>query len=165
MIEGLCESPLTFTSMIAWSEALNAGEMQLREFLDLDAMLNSGPSDEQVENDSDSDLPSGVELKEDEEPEEEPEKPGDEEDEYTEKRAAPQREDDDDEENTLSLAQMEEQLTPQALEQFAEITALYKTFLTLQEARLEALNAGDNYAPAHEQTGRASCRESGWQKE
>src|SRR5690606_11616791 len=114
-----------FTSMIAWSEALNAGEMQLREILDLDAMLNSGPSDEQVENDSDSDLPSGVELKDDDEPEAEPEKNSDDEDEYTEKRAAPQQEDDD-EENTLSLAQMEEQLKPQALEQFAEITSLYK---------------------------------------
>ncbi|WBX83343.1 RNA polymerase sigma factor RpoD [Sphingosinicella microcystinivorans] len=149
MIEGLCESPLTFTSMIAWSEALNAGEMQLREILDLDAMLNSGPSDEQVENDSDSDLPSGVELKDDDEPESEPEKNADDEDEYTEKRAAPQQEDDD-EENTLSLAQMEEQLKPQALEQFAEITSLYKRFLKLQEGRLEALNAGEEFPAAQE---------------
>ncbi len=150
MIEGLCESPLTFTSMIAWSEALNAGDMQLREILDLDAMLNSGPSDEQVESGDESDLPSGVEIKEDDdEPEEEPEKDEDE-DEYTEKRAKPQKEDDDDEENTLSLAQMEEQLTPQALEQFAEITSLYQKFLKLQEARLEALNAGDDYPDTKE---------------
>ncbi|WP_374592914.1 RNA polymerase sigma factor RpoD [Sphingosinicella sp.] len=149
MIEGLCESPLTFTSMIAWSEALNAGEMQLREILDLDAMLNSGPSDEQVENDSDSDLPSGVELKDDDEPEAEPEKGGDEEDEYTEKRAKPQQEEED-EENTLSLAQMEEQLKPQALEQFAEITSLYKRFLKLQEGRLEALNSGEEFPQAQE---------------
>jgi RNA polymerase primary sigma factor len=150
MIEGLCESPLTFTSMIAWSEALNKGEMQLREILDLDAMLNSGPSDEQVENDSDSDLPSGVELKEDEEVEEaEPEKNEDEDD-YTEKRARPQQQDDDDEENTLSLAQMEEQLKPQALEQFAEITSLYKKFTKLQDARLAALNAGEEFPATQE---------------
>jgi RNA polymerase primary sigma factor len=150
MIEGLCESPLTFTSMIAWSEALNAGEMQLREILDLDAMLNRGPSDEQVENDSDSDLPQGVELKEDDEPEAEPEKPADEdEDDYTDRRA-PRPQDDDDEDNTLSLAQMEEQLKPQALEQFAEITSLYKKFLKLQDARLEALNAGSGFPAAQE---------------
>jgi RNA polymerase primary sigma factor len=150
MIEGLCESPLTFTSMIAWSEALNAGEMQLREILDLDAMLNRGPSDEQVENDSDSDLPQGVELKEDDEPEAEPEKPADEdEDDYTERRA-PRPQDDDEEDNTLSLAQMEEQLKPQALEQFAEITSLYKKFLKLQDARLEALNAGSDFPAAQE---------------
>jgi hypothetical protein len=31
MIMGLCESPITFHAIIQWSEALNAGEMQLRE--------------------------------------------------------------------------------------------------------------------------------------
>ncbi|MBU3992553.1 MAG: RNA polymerase sigma factor RpoD, partial [Alphaproteobacteria bacterium] len=30
MILGLCESPITFHAIIQWSEALNAGEMQLR---------------------------------------------------------------------------------------------------------------------------------------
>ena len=39
MIAGLCESPMTFTAMIDWSDALNDGRMQLREILDLDAML------------------------------------------------------------------------------------------------------------------------------
>ena len=36
MIWGLCESPITFNAIILWSNALNAGEMQLREILDLD---------------------------------------------------------------------------------------------------------------------------------
>ena len=40
MIWGLCESPITFNAIIDWSEALNRGEMQLRESLDLDAMLS-----------------------------------------------------------------------------------------------------------------------------
>ncbi|MFT4028095.1 MAG: RNA polymerase sigma factor region1.1 domain-containing protein, partial [Novosphingobium sp.] len=31
MILGLCESPITFHAIIQWSEALNNGEMQLRE--------------------------------------------------------------------------------------------------------------------------------------
>src|SRR5690606_15124365 len=43
MIMGLCESPITFHAIIQWSEALNAGEMQLREILDLDAMLSKEP--------------------------------------------------------------------------------------------------------------------------
>ena len=38
MILGLCESPTTFNAIIEWSTALNNGEMQLREILDLDAM-------------------------------------------------------------------------------------------------------------------------------
>ncbi|MDA4726313.1 hypothetical protein NY609_17300, partial [Enterobacter hormaechei] len=49
MILGLCESPITFNAIIDWSTALNEGTMQLREILDLDAMLSKGPSPEQVE--------------------------------------------------------------------------------------------------------------------
>jgi RNA polymerase primary sigma factor len=43
MIMGLCESPITFHAIIQWSEALNNGDMQLREILDLDAMLSKEP--------------------------------------------------------------------------------------------------------------------------
>ena len=49
MILGLCESPITFNAIIDWSTALNEGTMQLREILDLDAMLSKGPTAEQVE--------------------------------------------------------------------------------------------------------------------
>src|SRR5690606_28143280 len=49
MIMGLCESPITFHAIITWSEALNAGEMQLREILDLDAMLSKEPPVEKME--------------------------------------------------------------------------------------------------------------------
>src|SRR3982750_5035920 len=55
MILGLCESPITFNAIIGWSNALNEGTMQLREILDLDAMLSKGPSAEQVENAEDDD--------------------------------------------------------------------------------------------------------------
>ncbi len=46
MIMGLCESPITFHAIILWSEALNSEEMQLREILDLDAMLGDVPGAE-----------------------------------------------------------------------------------------------------------------------
>src|SRR6478672_3446609 len=49
MIWGLCESPITFNAIIDWSTALNNGVMQLREILDLEAMLSKGPTAEQVE--------------------------------------------------------------------------------------------------------------------
>src|SRR3989440_4530945 len=48
MIWGLCESPITFNAIIAWSNALNEGRMQLREILDLEAMLSKGPTAEQL---------------------------------------------------------------------------------------------------------------------
>src|SRR4051812_2531482 len=129
MIWGLCESPITFNAIIHWSNALNAGEMQLREILDLDAMLSKGPTPEQVENaeeEGDGDISektAGPSYKEEEEVEESP--PADEEDEedsLVERRARPQFVEDEDEDNTLSLAQMEETLKPQALERFAKIT-------------------------------------------
>src|SRR6185436_741843 len=49
MILGLCESPTTFNAIIEWSTALNNGEMQLREILDLDAMLSKDPAPESLE--------------------------------------------------------------------------------------------------------------------
>jgi RNA polymerase primary sigma factor len=48
MIWGLCESPITFNAIIEWSNALNDGRMQLREILDLEAMLSKGPTAEQI---------------------------------------------------------------------------------------------------------------------
>src|SRR4029079_3803760 len=48
MIWGLCESPITFDAIINWSNALNEGRMQLREILDLEAMLSKGPTAEQL---------------------------------------------------------------------------------------------------------------------
>ncbi|WP_016744082.1 RNA polymerase sigma factor region1.1 domain-containing protein, partial [Rhizorhabdus wittichii] len=109
MILGLCESPITFNAIIEWSNALNEGTMQLREILDLDAMLSKGPTAEQVENeDADAEISAetaGPTFKEEEEPEEEASADEDE-DSMTERRA-PRPQGDDDEDNTLSLAQME----------------------------------------------------------
>src|SRR3954467_9446784 len=77
MILGLCESPITFNAIIDWSTALNEGTMQLREILDLDAMLSKGPTAEQVESAEDdngeiSETSTGPTFKEEDEPEEAP---------------------------------------------------------------------------------------------
>ncbi len=152
MILGLCESPITFNAIIGWSDALNEGTMQLREILDLDAMLSKGPSAEQVEGAEDDDSgeisekTAGASFKEEEEPEE---APADEDDELTERRA-PRISDDEEEDNTLSLAQMEETLKPQALEKFANITAIYKKFSKIQQNRLDAMAAGGELSASDE---------------
>ena len=154
MILGLCESPITFTSIIDWSTALNEGTMQLREILDLDAMLSKGPSPEQVEgadeddNGEISEKTAGASYKEEEDVKEEA-SADDEEDDMTERRTQRQS-DDDDEDNTLSLAQMEEQLKPIALERFASITALYKKFSKVQQTRLDAMSAGGELSTGEE---------------
>ncbi|RZM11422.1 MAG: RNA polymerase sigma factor RpoD, partial [Sphingomonas sp.] len=90
MILGLCESPITFNAIIDWSTALNEGTMQLREILDLDAMLSKGPSAEQVEGaeeegDEISEKTAGATFKEEEDVKEEAS--ADDEDDLTERRA------------------------------------------------------------------------------
>ncbi len=135
MIAGLCESPMTFAAIIDWSRALNEGRMQLREILDLEAMLAKPTTEEGEEGDEASDLP--VQFKEDAEPEEAPAVP-DEEDELTERRA-PRPVEEDEDEGGMSLAAMEETLKPQALETFAAIEANYVKFHKLQQARMQAI--------------------------
>ncbi len=158
MIWGLCESPITFNAIIGWSRALNDGTMQLREILDLEAMLSKGPTPEQValaneegsaEQGEVTAAAAGPTFKEEEEPEEEPATAEEDEENLIERRAAPVAEEED-EDNTLSLAQMEEQLKPQALEKFAAITSIYKKFAKLQASRLEALGAGTDFPAGDE---------------
>src|SRR3569623_1260932 len=148
MIMGLCESPITFHAIIMWSEALNNGEMQLREILDLDAMLSKEPPVEKMEEENEeadsgeiSEETAGPTYKEDEEPEEEEEEVDeDEEDEDGEPRVR-RREEEEEEDNTLSLAQMEAALKPEALERCARITDLFKKFEKIQFERVDTLGA------------------------
>ncbi len=157
MIWGLCESPTTFNAIIEWSTALNDGEMQLREILDLDAMLSKDPVPENLEDEDDDDgeiseKTAGPSFKDDDEVEDEPEAAegeGDDEDELTERRTKRVVEEEE-EDNTLSLAQMEEALKPEALEKFATITSVFKKFSKLQNTRMEAFSAGNDFPAASE---------------
>jgi len=155
MILGLCESPITFHAIIQWSEALNAGEMQLREILDLDAMLSKAPENLSDEEESDeepeiSEATAGPSYKEEEDIEEE--ETADEEDEDGIERRARRPVEEEEEDNTLSLAQMEAQLKPEALEKFAAITTLFKKFEKVQAERLEALSLGNDFSAAKEKS-------------
>ena len=157
MILGLCESPITFHAIISWSDALNEGTMQLREIIDLDAMLNKDPAPEAMSEDGEDEngeinaKTAGVSLKEEEDVADVAPISDDEHDEeaLTERRA-PRPSDDEEEDNTLSLAQMEETLKPMALEKFASITALYKKFAKVQQARIDALGVGNDFPAADE---------------
>src|SRR4051794_27314598 len=160
MIWGLCESPITFNAIIGWSNALNEGRMQLREILDLEAMLSKGPTAEQIAATEEggeaggegeiSEKVAGPSIKEEEEVADQPEAGANEDDEdMVERRTAPQAEEED-EDNTLSLAQMEETLKPQALEKFAEITSIFKKFSKVQAHRMDALQGGRDF-PASEE--------------
>jgi RNA polymerase primary sigma factor len=154
MIMGLCESPITFHAIIQWSEALNNGDMQLREILDLDAMLSKEPPADKMaegaEDDDDdgeiSEATAGPTIREDDEVEDE----SGEEDEDEDGEGRPKREEDEEEDNTLSLAQMEAALKPEALERFARIARLFKDFEKLQAERVETLAVGNDFPAAKE---------------
>src|ERR1700750_429089 len=109
MIWGLCESPITFNAIIGWSNALNEGRMQLREILDLEAMLSKGPTAEQLNETEEggenaegeiSEKVAGPSIKEEEEVADQPDVDANEDDEdMVERRQRPQAEDED-EDNT-----------------------------------------------------------------
>ena len=154
MIMGLCESPITFHAIIQWSDALNAGEMQLREILDLDAMLSKEPPADKLTDDAEEDgddeiseATAGPTIREEEEVEEEPERSEDDEDSESTPR---RREEDEEEDNTMSLAQMEAALKPEALERFARITDYFAKFEKSQAERVEVLGRGELYPAAKE---------------
>ncbi len=152
MIIGLCESPITFHAIIQWSEALNDGEMQLREILDLDAMLSKEPPVDKMEEENEDDSgeiseeTAGPTIRDDDDDDDDSEDGDEDGDGETKSR----RDDDDEEDNTMSLAQMEAALKPDALERFARITDLFKKFEKLQEERVDTLGRGDVFPPAKE---------------
>ena len=165
MILGLCESPITFHAIIQWSEALNAGEMQLREILDLDAMLTKEPAPENLTEDGEetgadgeiTESTAGPSFKEEEEPEEEPAANEDDEDDGIERRARRPVEEEE-EDNTLSLAQMEAQLKPEALERFARLTEMFRKFEKIQNDRLVSMSLGHDF-PAKKEASYNELRE------
>lgn len=124
MIEGLCESPLTFQAIIIWRDQLNEGEILLRDIIDLDATY-AGPDAKTAQPETPPLRgPNGAIVL--------PAKSEDEE----------QNEDEDDEDDeefeaNLSLSAMEAELKPQVLEQFDEIAGIYGKMRKLQDEHTE----------------------------
>ncbi len=152
MIMGLCQSPITFHAIIQWSEALNNEDMQLREILDLDAMLSKEPPPDKMEEENEEDdgeiseETAGPTIRDDDEDDSDSEDVDAEEGEDGEAK----KEEEEEEDNTLSLAQMEAALKPDAIERFARITKLFKTFEKLQAERVDTLAAGGEFPKAKE---------------
>ena len=118
MIEGLCESPLTFQAIIIWRDELNEGQVLLRDIIDLEASYigpdaknkkisknqkdeNSSEDDETSDNDDSNNTDNDY-------------------NEY---------------ENNVSLAAMEADLKPEVFLIFDEISIKYKKLRTLQDKR------------------------------
>jgi RNA polymerase primary sigma factor len=140
MIEGLCESPLTFQAIIIWREQLAQGEILLRDIIDLEATY-AGPDAKQAAPEVQ------IAPKPEPEPSKEKAKPvsrratsGDDDEYVPEEPEAPQDpvDDDDDEfENALSLSAMEAELKPQVVETFDRIADAYGRMREMQDRHAE----------------------------
>ncbi len=158
MIVGLCESPITFHAIIDWSNALNSEEMQLREILDLDAMLSKEPPADKLADDAEDDddgeiseETTGPTIRDDDDEEDDDSGSSDDSDgDSNEESGTKKRDDEEEEDNTLSLAQMEATLKPDAIERFARIADLFKKFQKLQSERVDVLGRGDDFPAAKE---------------
>ena len=163
MICGLCESPLTFNAIMGWSQVLNEGAMQLREIVDLEAMLSKGPSPEAMEKESNNSSEitektagpsfkndSAIQKSQDTKEGKKKSTVGLNNKGKSAENNKGQQSFDEDEDNTLSLAAMEELLKPEALEKFAKITKSYKEFARIQKMRLQTLAQGEDFLPTAE---------------
>jgi RNA polymerase primary sigma factor len=151
MIQGLCESPLTFQAIIIWRDELNEGKILLRDIIDLEATY-AGPDAKatpaaQAPAAAAAEVAKIIKLepKKPESPRERrqaiQERARRRDDEYSDVLSpedfdAPRVEeepDEDDEENNVSLAAMEAELKPQVLETFDRIAKTYKSLRKLQD--------------------------------
>ena len=154
MIEGLCESPLTFQAIIIWRDQLAAAEILLRDIIDLEATY-AGPDAKQAApvgagRDVEARRRAGRSRSRPKRRKPTPRRVGgDEDDDYVpEEPQAPQdpvEDDDDDFENSLSLSAMEAELKPQVVETFDRIAEAYGKMRKLQDkhAERDRTQAGD----------------------
>ncbi|MBK5912277.1 RNA polymerase sigma factor RpoD [Rhodothalassium salexigens] len=165
MIEGLCESPLTFQAIVFWHDELMEGRMLLRDVIDLDATMGGGPAAASEEGQAaGTDGAAAAPTPAGEEGQAATAKPagqktedttGDKTDDTGEATASGDEdgdsdEDDEDYEAAMSLAAMEEHLTPETLEKFETIASTYKKLARLQDQRLDAAKRGEGLTPHQE---------------
>ena len=134
MIGAICESPMTIRSIINWKDSIKDGTMLLRDIVDLEATYDmSDISDSKLE-DTLKLIESGGDDKKDENKKQNNDKINEENNEDDQQ----QDEDEDDDSLNVSLAAMEEKLKPKVLNDFNDITKLFKK---LQKHSEELINA------------------------
>ena len=142
MINGLCESPLTFKAIISWHDQLKAGRMLLRDIIDLEATQGAGAPPPEAAGEVEEGAPP------------------------VEAFAPPPEDMGDDDENegpSMSLSALEEKLKPEVLANFEEIENLYKKLHKMQHRRLETMTSGEDLT-ARSEKGYEKIREELVQK-
>ncbi len=142
MIQGLCESPLTFQAITIWHDELLSEDILLRDVIDLEATFGGGVDGDEEEPVVGG-LNSGASSSEAKEKEQEYDADGN-----------PIQSDDDedeDEQANMSLAAMEAALKPQVLETLERISNDFSNLSEMQDLRMSAtLNEDGSFSEADE---------------
>jgi RNA polymerase primary sigma factor len=147
MIQGLCESPLTFQAIIVWRDELNEGDILLRDIIDLEATY-TGPGAKDSPITPSKDNEENIDIKSvDQSPVEE------ETEEMLNQKILSNNEEeseDDDSDNNVSLAAMEAELFDEVTTRFNKIAHEYSKLEKLQnEHRNDKIN-NKKLAPVEE---------------
>ena len=130
MIGGICESPLAIESIIAWYEALEKGDILLREVIDLETTYSQG---QDVDPESDPEALDGADAEDDDD---------DEEENASEDGESGDGDDGDNDAVAMSLVSMEEEVAPQVYDIFNNIKKAYKKMSSVMEKRIDAITNG-----------------------
>ncbi|RED46096.1 RNA polymerase sigma factor RpoD [Aestuariispira insulae] len=174
MIGALCESPLTMRAITHWHDELVEGRILLRDVIDLDATMSSGPDSEDMDeeetilaDEADQEEEAKVEeakaakVKEEPKVEVKPAEAKPAEDgaegaasgeEGEEGENGEGGEDGDSDENNMSLAAMEQALKPSVIETFEQIAATYGKLQKAQDKRMVSLQKGEEASRSTERT-------------
>ncbi len=168
MIAGICESPLTIRAVIEWHDMLMAGNVLLRDIIDLDATYGAGPDGKKNQGMANHAVngangangtngaaptngavpaataamtPAGTPAGVNGASGANGAAAANDDDAGSGEASDAEKNDDDDdeeEEATLSLSAMEEALKPMVIETFEKLAKVYKRFKKVQDLRVEA---------------------------
>ena len=155
MIDGLCESPLSFQAIIIWRDELNDGKVLLRDIIDLEATY-AGPDAKNGQaaggQSSGNAEANGAVAQA---PATAPQNPpaalkSDDGEEMNASEGSDDDEDEDDMENSMSLSAMEAELKPKVLATFDAIASAYKKLRRLQDQNVENKLKNETLTPAQD---------------
>ena len=151
MVDGVCQSPLTFRAIVHWHNALKEGRMLLREVIDIDSFTGSENIEKSsyVANTETGDNSNPL-TEEEKVSEKEKNEDGDQDrgkDKERKKNNSSEqgdtsREDYDDDQIGMSLAMIEENLRPKVMKTFEKIDKNYHEFFELQSKYMNCYQSG-----------------------
>ena len=143
MIEGLCESPLTFQAITIWRDELLSEEILLRDVIDLETTFGNQMDEDGEEEPVVADGAVAAAPAEKKEETQELDADGN--------PIANDDEDDEDDQANLSLAAMEAALKPRVLETLDMIAVDYEKLAEMQDLRISAaINHDDTFSDKEE---------------